>query len=120
MRKEKLKKYYVYTLVDPRTNKVFYIGKGVHNRMYNHEFAVRSNSWDGNAEKCKLIKEIIDSGNKIIYNKPYSNLSEEDAFTKEKELISKYGLSNLTNIKPGSSQFRKYIKRALEDFFSNF
>ncbi len=118
--RRKMDKYYVYELIDPRTNKVFYVGKGIHNRMYNHEFAVRSNRWDGNSAKCKLIKEIIDSGNKIVYNKPYVNLTEVDAFTKEKELITKYGLSNLTNIMPGSSQFRKRLKNILDNFFNNF
>ena len=28
--------YYVYALIDPRTNKVFYIGKGKGNRIYAH------------------------------------------------------------------------------------
>ena len=115
-----MNKYYVYTLLDPRTNKVFYIGKGIHNRMYNHEFLVRSGKFDSNSAKCKLIKEIIDSGNKIIYNKPFANLSETDAYTKEKELITLYGLSNLTNIMPGSSQFRKKLKNILDNFFNNF
>ena len=28
--------YYVYALIDPRNNKIFYIGKGLNNRMYVH------------------------------------------------------------------------------------
>ena len=28
--------YYVYCLVDPRTNRIFYIGKGSGNRIFNH------------------------------------------------------------------------------------
>ena len=28
--------FYVYALVDPRTNKVFYVGKGKKNRWYDH------------------------------------------------------------------------------------
>ena len=113
-------KYYTYTLLDPRTNKVFYIGKGIYNRMYNHEMIVRSGKVDSNIEKCKLIKEIIDSGNKIIYNKPNKDISETEAFQREKELISKYGLNNLTNIRPGNSQMKKFIKNILDNFFSNF
>jgi hypothetical protein len=115
-----MNKYYVYTLSDPRTNKIFYIGKGIYNRIYNHEFLVRNGKFDNNSAKCKLIKEIIDSGNKIIYNKPFANLSEEDAYTKEKELITLYGLSNLTNIMSGSSRFRKKLKHILDSFFNNF
>ena len=29
--------YYVYALVDPRDNKIFYIGKGINNRIFQHE-----------------------------------------------------------------------------------
>lgn len=31
------KKYYVYYLIDSRTNKVFYVGNGYKNRMFEHE-----------------------------------------------------------------------------------
>lgn len=27
--------YYVYALADPRDNKIFYIGKGINNRIFN-------------------------------------------------------------------------------------
>lgn len=33
--KEELK-YYVYALIDPRNNKIFYVGKGNSNRIFSH------------------------------------------------------------------------------------
>lgn len=29
-------RYYVYVLVDPRDNRIFYVGKGTGNRVYQH------------------------------------------------------------------------------------
>ena len=33
--------YYTYTLIDPRNEKIFYVGKGQKTRMYDHENAVQ-------------------------------------------------------------------------------
>ena len=54
---------YVYFLQDPRTNKVFYVGKGVGNRVFNHlDCAIET---DGETEKRKIIRGIIKSGKKV-------------------------------------------------------
>lgn len=37
LEKNKTKRYYVYCLINPRDNQVFYIGKGVGNRVFSHE-----------------------------------------------------------------------------------
>ena len=29
--------FYVYALVDPKTDEIFYVGKGCANRVFNHE-----------------------------------------------------------------------------------
>ena len=45
--------YYVYALVDPRNDKVFYIGKGIGNRVFSHEL---ESGKSPSSEKKKLHK----------------------------------------------------------------
>jgi hypothetical protein len=70
-KKEKL--YYVYELIDPNDNKIFYIGKGYKERMYDHYNNVKNNK---------------------IPN-------EKNVYEKEKQLIKEIGLENLCNITIG-------------------
>ena len=50
--------FYVYFLQDPRTDEVFYIGKGIGNRVFNHlECAIET---DGTTEKLDKIRDIVD------------------------------------------------------------
>jgi len=39
-----MRRYYVYELIDPRTGKPFYVGKGVRNR-FEHLIAKRGYKW---------------------------------------------------------------------------
>lgn len=85
--------FYVYALVDPRDDKVFYIGKGNGNRVFLHEL---ESGKQQNSEKKKLqkIREIESSGNyvkRLIIN---WGLSEDEAFIAEASLI------NLLNCMP--------------------
>lgn len=78
--------YYVYHLIDPITELVFYVGKGKNNRMYYHERMVRKNKYPNNNKHLyNVIKNIIDNGKSIIYKKVYENLEESDAWNKEVE-----------------------------------
>lgn len=95
--------YYVYGLIDPRTNKIFYIGKGTKNRVFEHELESLSCN-DSEKLKIKIITEIKSTGlevEKIIIN---SDLSETEAFASEASLINAFnyvGDIRLTNIVAG-------------------
>lgn len=79
--------FYVYALIDPRDEKVFYIGKGTGNRVFSHE--LESEKMHG-SEKKKLqkIREIENDGlfvKRLIVN---WGLSENEAFVAEATLIN--------------------------------
>lgn len=101
--------FYVYAHIDPLSNKVRYIGKGKDRRAWSlsHRKGYHKN-WLAKLNKLGL-KPIIE----ILAD----NLTEEQAFEKEKELIKSYDdLTNLTSggegvsgFKP-SEEFRQWIK----------
>jgi len=95
--------YYVYQLIDPRTNDIFYIGKGQEKRMYQHVDAVKRNKIP-NGSNTKLgnkIKKILILGLKIKYKKVFITEIEQEAYDKEKQLIKEIGLENLCNLTYG-------------------
>lgn len=79
--------FYVYALADPRDDRVFYIGKGAGNRVFNHE--IESGKHLGSEkQKLKTIRAIEKSGlsvKRIIVN---WGLSESEAFAAEAALIN--------------------------------
>lgn len=84
---ESLDGFYVYALIDPRNNKVFYIGKGTENRVFSHEI---ESGKSPKSEKSKLqkIQEIEKDGfsvKRVIVN---WGLSEPEAFVSEATLIN--------------------------------
>lgn len=94
--------YYVYELINPFTNNVFYVGKGQRGRMYEHQSLVRSNKVpNNNYELFRVIKEIHTNGGKVKYNKVYTTYSEDDAYDYEHKHIQKLGFDNLTNLYNG-------------------
>lgn len=77
--------YYVYSLTDPRNNKIFYIGKGCGNRVFQHcEAALQENE---ESLKLNLIREIIYSGAEVEHYILRHKLTEEEAFQIESVLI---------------------------------
>jgi len=94
-------KYYVYELVDPRNGKVFYVGKGSGDRAYRHERNVRNNNQYQRKSNPKLfskIGSIIRNGMSIVVRIMDRFDTEDRAYEKEEELITRHGLPNLTNI----------------------
>ena len=101
---EKLE-YYVYFLEDPRTDEMFYIGKGFGNRIFHHvngalETGVKS-------DKLDRIRNIINSGYEVKHYILRHGLNEAVAFELEAAFIDLIGTENLSNLQSGhySSDF---------------
>jgi hypothetical protein len=92
-------KYYVYQLVDPRLNNIFYVGKGTGNRAYTHNEFKDSNN---NFHKDSIIKELHQQGLKPIVQIVEYFAEEQEAYDYEDNLIDTIGLDNLTNITEGA------------------
>lgn len=93
--------YYVYALVDPRDNSVFYVGKGKGKR---HRAHVReSRTGNGyNHSKMKRIAEILSEGLDVGVRFIAEGLEEHAAYRLEREEIDAHRARNaLTNIAPG-------------------
>lgn len=104
--------YYVYQLIDPRDNKVFYVGKGKGSRVLAHEIDAEKND---NSDKLKRINDIKSSGQNVIKTIFSQHLTEEQAFDDEAKLINFYRNSfpgQLTNIQGG--HHCKYIMSSEE------
>lgn len=95
--------YYVYALVDPRTNEVFYIGKGTDNRVFSHEIESEK-SPKSEKSKFKKIREIESIGlavKRVIIN---WGMTESEAFASEASLINLMNFlskDTLTNVVTG-------------------
>jgi len=111
-------RYYVYCLVDPRDKRIFYIGKGVGDRVFDHVYE----AINGDAESMKLgtIRDIHKEGLQVEHYIIRHNLEEEEAYLLESTLIDflTYPAFNmekvLTNIVSGHHQWDEGIKTVEE------
>lgn len=94
-----MNKHYVYQLVDPRTNKPFYIGEGKEQRAWSH---LSFKSGCVNPHKDRIIQKIQALGLEVIVEMLHTDLSKEQAELLEEQVISTIGLINLTNITPNA------------------
>lgn len=92
-------KYYVYLLKDPTSNEIFYVGKGINNRLFNHLNCALEG--EENSDKLNRIRDIISSGNNVIHYVLRHGLSEDEAFKIEASVIDVIGMQNLTNVQSG-------------------
>ena len=91
----KLKEHYVYELIDPRNNEVFYVGKGVGHRVEQHRKDAEN---DNNTIKLKRINDIELDNLEIIERIIGRYDTDYEAKAVEATLIKYiYGLKNLAN-----------------------
>jgi len=83
--------YYVYALIDPRTNLPFYVGKGKNNRMLQH---LKEGATSG-VKKNNRIAEIRAAGFEPIAVKLAENMFNEDAYNLEEDVISELGREDI-------------------------
>jgi len=128
LQKSKGRGYYVYFLIDPRSQEIFYVGKGKGGRVSDHvKQAIKGNV--SNAEKHKRITEILSAGKKVQEFVFEHYELERDAFDCEKQLISTLRYLGLTNIANGVmtneekvSEEAKFLLTQLvsEHWFNNY
>lgn len=111
-------KYYVYALVDPRDNHIFYVGKGIGNRVYQHALAALTD--DSQSLKMSTIRELMALGLDVKYYIIRHNLTESEAYLVESSIIDllTYPAFNkknmLTNLVSGHHQWNDGIKTTEE------
>lgn len=91
-------RFYVYDLVDPRTDETFYVGKGQRNRIDHHE---REAANGVKSRKCNRIREIWQSGDRVQKVIVRRFEREDEAYAYEAERVESFGLKFLTNVIPG-------------------
>lgn len=82
--------YYVYALAYPNGGKIFYIGKGQNNRVFDHARAALQPSIITPNDKIKVIKNILSKGKEpdiLIFR---HGLTEKEALIVESVLIDLY------------------------------
>lgn len=98
--------YYVYVLIDPRTNQPFYVGMGKNNRAESH-LSTSPSKQKSNPYRYRKIKQIQEAGlQPTIDIVAHGFENKTDAGECEKLWIEKFGrvcngTGILTNIKPG-------------------
>lgn len=108
-------KHYVYLLVNPKDNTIFYVGEGKGNRVFAHEKAYRKTQ-NARNEKEKRIEEILLGNKEVSKYILRLGLEKNEAFIVESVIINLLGSTeagdmntniNLTNIQCGHGMRNK-------------
>lgn len=91
--------FYVYRLIDPENQKVFYVGKGTGNRVFAHINEAIKNE-DAASLKLSCIRSIKAKGMEVGHIIHRHGLAEKEAFEVEAALIDAY--PELTNAAGGT------------------
>jgi hypothetical protein len=98
-------RYYVYELVNPKTEHPYYIGKGCRDRCLQHfRKALRKGEEAfGNKHLCRKILKFYEKlGEEGLQHRIIKEFEEEQkAYKYEEKLISEHGRENLCNIRKG-------------------
>lgn len=103
------KRFYVYTLAEH--DRVFYVGKGTRARLLKHEAEAMMCC---PCPKCETIRAIWAAGEEVQRSIVFETDDETEAFLREAEMILLYGLSGLTNIKPGRTTRDQQLVREVK------
>lgn len=85
------KTYYVYILVDPRTDTPFYVGKGTGNRAFAHTKQIKAGRSTENPFKDAVIRKILAEGHEpavVIFDEFQD---EDSAYDLEEHIIAELG-----------------------------
>lgn len=89
--------WYVYHLCYP-SGQVFYVGKGIGGRMYQH---VKEAQRGGDSHKCRAIRKLLEKGEQINYRVVFITPDEKEAYEYEVLEIDRIGIGKLTNVNAG-------------------
>jgi len=114
-------RYYVYFLIDPRINTVFYIGKGSNGSQRHLCHLEEFLKWDKlgrfkkprkgfNLHKLRKIASIIDAGFDIQYEIAFESNDEQEILLQEVNCIAAFGRENLTNLTDGGEGTSGFTK----------
>ena len=107
-------RHYVYLYIDPRDNKIFYVGKGNGNRAFAHMHE------ESEKEKVKRIKDIRAEGVEPRIEILVHGLENDETAKKiEASVIDLIGIRNLTNIQRGYES-RVYGRMLLEQIIATY